>query len=189
MAKNQRKDPWNKKVNDYNNYEDNYDNKNYQEGGPNLTTGRKGRSARQTTSGKSNKQVTKKSGVGSTIFLTFLVAIMFAIIGGAIIFTIWNNRNSNMKTVASNFYQTSTSSTNASSSAITSVSSSTAASSAAVAKTYTVQAGDYPYKIATDHGLTLDELYKLNPKLDPNNAGYYTDGSQIQAGDVLTISK
>jgi LysM repeat protein len=35
-------------------------------------------------------------------------------------------------------------------------------------KTYTVRAGDFPSKIAKDHGVTLAALMKANPGLNPN---------------------
>ena len=38
---------------------------------------------------------------------------------------------------------------------------------AASGKTYTVRAGDYPAKIAKDHGVTVNALLKANPGLKP----------------------
>lgn len=35
-------------------------------------------------------------------------------------------------------------------------------------KTYTIRAGDFPSKIAKDHGVTLAALMKANPGLNPN---------------------
>lgn len=39
---------------------------------------------------------------------------------------------------------------------------------AATAKTYTVRAGDYPAKIAKEHGITVAALMKANPGLNPS---------------------
>ncbi len=47
-------------------------------------------------------------------------------------------------------------------------------------KTHTVVKGDTPYNITKKYEITLDELYKLNPKI--------TDG-KIAIGDVLVINK
>ncbi|MDR0299373.1 MAG: LysM peptidoglycan-binding domain-containing protein [Streptococcaceae bacterium] len=190
MAKTQRKEPWNKKVND-----NNYENQDYYQEEKQEVAGRKSRTVRQTSVNvAAPKKKSKKSGVGSTIFLTFLVAIMFAIIGGAVIFTIWNNRNANMATIASSFSQSGQSSAVSSSSAAaessSSSSTSTSSSSTSTAsKTYTVQGGDYPSLIASNTGVTWDTIVKLNPTLDANNPGYYKDGSQIEAGQTLIIAK
>jgi chitinase len=54
----------------------------------------------------------------------------------------------------------------ASTTSTSTTSSATATSTAACTKTYTVAGGDYCYKIAEDHGLTLDEFLALNPTLD-----------------------
>lgn len=58
-------------------------------------------------------------------------------------------------------------------------SSSTAASSSSTAETtYTVKAGDNLYRIAVNHGLTLDELLQLNG---------LSSGSTISAGETLRV--
>jgi LysM repeat protein len=47
-------------------------------------------------------------------------------------------------------------------------------------KTHTVEAKENPYSISKKYGISIDELYKLNPKVK--------DG-KLNIGDVLVISK
>ncbi len=47
------------------------------------------------------------------------------------------------------------------------------------AKTYTVRAGDFPEKIAAAHGMSMSDLWELNPSLR---------GSTIHPGDVLKVA-
>lgn len=47
------------------------------------------------------------------------------------------------------------------------------------AKTYSVQAGEYPEKIAADHDMTIEEFYRLNPQ---------TKGTTIHPGDKVKIA-
>jgi LysM repeat protein len=184
MAKQQRKEPWNSRVS--RDRDEAFDN----------GESRASRNNRNSQGGKPKKS--SKDGTASTVFLSILVFFMFAIIGGAIFFTIWNNRNPNMKTVASNFYPNASSKSGSTSSGPASDASSTSesstdVSSSAAATTYTVVAGDYPALIAEKTGVSWEDIVKFNAKsakkLDGNNAGYYTDGSQIAEGDVLVISK
>lgn len=181
MAKKQRKEPWNSRVSTAK--EETFDNGESRA----ARNGKKAHNGGAKSSGK--------DGAASTVFLSVLVAFMFAIIGGAIFFTIWNNRNPNMKTVQSNFYpsaSTTSTSTSASDSDAAPDASSSAPSSAAPT-TYTVESGDYPSLIAEKTGVSWDDIVKLNAKsakkLDANNPGYYTDGTQLVEGDVLVISK
>ncbi|KAK3321309.1 hypothetical protein B0T19DRAFT_445081 [Cercophora scortea] len=54
----------------------------------------------------------------------------------------------------------------------------TPASPGSCAKTYTVKAGDYCYLIATNNGITLDQLYRYNPALVCN---------PLQVGAVVCV--
>ncbi|GAB2026539.1 LysM peptidoglycan-binding domain-containing protein [Lactovum odontotermitis] len=182
MAKKQRKEPWNSRVSS--------------ERGGSFDGGesRASRSGKNAQNGRAKGS--GKDGTASTVFLSVLVFFMFAIIGGAIFFTIWNNRNPNMKTVESNFYpaaSTSQASSSAASGSSSADASSSAASSSASAQTYTVVSGDFPAAIAEKTGVSWDDIVKFSAKstkkLDANNPGYYTDGSQLAEGDVLVISK
>lgn len=47
---------------------------------------------------------------------------------------------------------------------------------------YNIQSGDYPGKIAEDHGMGLSELYALNPGLEDN-------ANKIQVGQEITITQ
>lgn len=47
-------------------------------------------------------------------------------------------------------------------------------------KTYTVVAGDYCYKIATENGLTLDQFYSINPTVNCN---------PLQIGVVVCVKR
>lgn len=127
----------------------------------------------------------------STRFLTFLVVLMFILVGLVIAFLLYNNQVDNNESVG-NFYQQSSSSSSSekktsTSSSSTPSSSSTASSSAAGAETYTIIAGDYPSAIASKTGLTWEKIVQLNPTLDPNNPGYYKDGSQLTEGQKLKL--
>ncbi|MFV0555510.1 MAG: SAG1386/EF1546 family surface-associated protein [Lactovum sp.] len=183
MAKKDNNEPWNSKIQETQEFQAFYDEQNEVEDGQEY----------------SDKKI-KKSGTGSTVFLTFLVAIMFAIIGAAIIFTLWNSRKPNLKTVESNFYSSGRSVSSVSSSSSSEKSensesessesgSSTSESSAAEGNTYTVIAGDYPSLIADKAGVSWEEIVTLNPTLDAANPGYYKDGSQLTAGQTLIITK
>lgn len=46
-------------------------------------------------------------------------------------------------------------------------------------KTYTVQPGDYPEKIAAKHDMSIEEFYKLNPQ---------TRGNVIHPGDIVKVA-
>lgn len=143
----------------------------------------------------------KKKGRGSTVFLTFLVVVLFVLIGAGITFYVWNSRPVNNATVAQQFYPkaskqavandtaTSSSAATSSSSASTSdsASSSSSSSSSSSGNTYTVVAGDYPSLIASKTGLSWDDILKANPTLDPNNPGYYKNGSQLTSGQTLKL--
>jgi len=45
--------------------------------------------------------------------------------------------------------------------------------------TYTLKAGDTLYRLARNHGISLDKLLQLNPGLDPNN---------YDVGEIITLS-
>lgn len=139
----------------------------------------------------------------TTRFLTFLVALMFIIVGFAIVFILWNSQNQSNEAIAKNFHQsssTSTAATQSSSSTPSSSSSSTAtsqteasssstpasssSSSAEAGTTYTIVAGDYPSTIAAKTGLSWDQIASLN---NISSDGYNADGSAIHAGQVLKL--
>lgn len=133
----------------------------------------------------------------TTRFLTFLVVLMFIIVGLAIGFILWNSQVQSNASIAKNFHQASVSQketakssdkTSASSSATTntSVSSTSTASSSSVAagSTYTVVAGDYPSTIATKTGIAWETIASLN---NISADGYNADGSAIHAGQVLKL--
>lgn len=139
----------------------------------------------------------------TTRFLTFLVALMFIIVGFAIVFILWNSQNQSNEAIAKNFHQsssTSTAATQSSSSTPASSSPSTAtsqteasssstpasssSSSAEAGTTYTIVAGDYPSTIAAKTGLSWDQIASLN---NISSDGYNADGSAIHAGQVLKL--
>lgn len=139
----------------------------------------------------------------TTRFLTFLVALMFIIVGFAIVFILWNSQNQSNEAIAKNFHQsssTSTAATQSSSSTPASSSSSTvtsqteasssstpassSSSSAEAGTTYTIVAGDYPSTIAAKTGLSWDQIASLN---NISSDGYNADGSAIHAGQVLKL--
>lgn len=131
----------------------------------------------------------------STRFLTFLVVLMFILVGLVIAFLLYNNQIESNDSIKS-FYQekkSSSSSVKASSSSTvtssskTSTSSSSTSSSEPKEATYTVAAGDYPAAIASKTGLTWEQIVKLNPTLNPDSPGYYKDGSQLTEGQVLKL--
>jgi LysM repeat protein len=169
MAKQQRKEPWNSEM---------------------TKSRRTDASAKNDRDGKKSKE---SKGTTSTVFLTILVIIMFAIIGAAIVFTVWNARSVNDHTVAQQFYPIASSQAVASESAsqpanLSASSASDNSSSSSSSDTiYTVVAGDYPSLIASKTGLSWTKILQLNPTLDPNNPGYYKDGSQLTAGQTLKI--
>ncbi|GAB2024289.1 hypothetical protein OfM1_03590 [Lactovum odontotermitis] len=183
MAKKQRKEPWNNRVSS--------ERDGAFEGGS-----RASRSSKSAQNGKAKNS--GKDGTASTVFLSVLVFFMFAIIGGAIFFTIWNNRNPNMKTVESNFYpaaSTSQASSSAASESSASASSS-AESSSATGATYTYSGEETITDIETNAGVSWATLAKYNSQLNPNwgqsndTIGYpLKDGSYLVAGTVLKTSK
>ena len=187
MPKQQRKEPWNSEI---------YPRESRRESGK-----------RENRSEKKDK---KKKGQASTVFLTLLVVIMFVIIGATIIFTIYNSSNPNPKSAAKQFFPSanrssvissssdltnknsdSSSGDNSSDSSGSSSddSSSDTSSSEADGSTYTIIAGDYPSLIASKTGVPWTDIVKFNPTLDPNNPGYYKNGSQLTVGQVLKIKK
>ena len=134
----------------------------------------------------------------TTRFLTFLVVLMFILVGFAITFILWNNQVRNAKSIAKSFHQTSSvaktvqstsqaTPSSSSSSSETSVSSSTTASSSSSQEsesTYTIAAGDYPSTIAAKTGVPWATIASLN---GISEDGYNADGSAIHAGQVLKL--
>ncbi len=134
----------------------------------------------------------------TTRFLTFLVVVMVILIGSGIAFILWNNQQSNNKSVSTSFassassaVKSSVSSTVVSSSTATSQtstastsSSSTSSSSAAAGSTYTIVAGDTPNAIASKTGLSWSQIASLN---NISASGYNADGSAIYPGQVLKL--
>lgn len=132
----------------------------------------------------------------TTRFLTFLVVLMFILVGFAIGFILWNNQVRNTASIAKSFHQSSvskseqsTSQTPASSSTEASTpASSTAASSSSssseAADTYTIATGDYPSTIAAKTGIPWATIASLN---GITTDGYNADGSAIHAGQVLKL--
>ncbi|RZI48913.1 SAG1386/EF1546 family surface-associated protein [Lactococcus kimchii] len=139
----------------------------------------------------------------TTRFLTFLVVLMFIIVGFAIAFILWNSQRQNNESIAKSFHQSSstqttaaTSSTSTASSEATTESSSTPAtqssssstpsssSAEASGTTYTITAGDYPSTIAAKTGIPWETIASLN---NISADGYNADGSAIHAGQVLKL--
>ncbi|KZK08316.1 MULTISPECIES: SAG1386/EF1546 family surface-associated protein [Lactococcus] len=135
----------------------------------------------------------------TTRFLTFLVVLMFILVGLAIGFILWNNQVRNTASIAKSFHQSSalskskqsTSQTASSSSteASTPASSSTATSSSSSSSsetgtTYTIATGDYPSTIAAKTGIPWATIASLN---GITADGYNADGSAIHAGQVLKL--
>lgn len=180
MPNQQRKEPWKTKI--------------YSQ------EGRNDSGKREERNGKKHKK-----GQTSTVFLTFLVVIMFVIIGAALVFTFFNSRKPNMNSVEKQFYPKASKTAVANNSASSkesvdnseasdrSISSDTSSSSSSGTEnsdnTYTIVAGDYPSLIASKTGVSWNDIVKLNPGLDPNSPGYYTNGSQLTVGQTLKIKK
>ncbi|MDM5146017.1 hypothetical protein ICE98_03154 [Lactococcus lactis] len=135
----------------------------------------------------------------TTRFLTFLVILMFILVGLAIGFILWNNQVRNTASIAKSFHQSSASKSEQASSQVTAsssteatppASSSTAASSssssseAADTYTYTIATGDYPSTIAAKTGIPWATIASLN---GITADGYNADGSAIHAGQVLKL--
>ena len=135
----------------------------------------------------------------TTRFLTFLVVLMFILVGFAIGFILWNNQGRNTASIAKSFHQSSASKSEQASSQVpasssteasTPASSSTAASSssssseAADTYTYTIATGDYPSTIAAKTGIPWATIASLN---GITADGYNADGSAIHAGQVLRL--
>ena len=149
----------------------------------------------------------------TTRFLTFLVVLMFIIVGCAIVFILWNsasqskpisafNNGSSAKSSAqtsqthssasqassassASSSETSSSASSSSSSEQTSSSStSTSSSSAAAGSTYTIVSGDTPSAIASKTGVSWSTIASLN---NISASGYNADGSAIYAGQVLKL--
>ncbi|MDR0199387.1 MAG: LysM peptidoglycan-binding domain-containing protein [Streptococcaceae bacterium] len=184
MAQRPPKEPWNDEI---------YDRKKRNE------------SAKR---GKDDKGKKHKEGNGqaSTIYLTVLVVLMFIIIAAAIVFAIWNTRNTNMNTVENQFYPKASSSTAIVQATSAETTETTSSSSDSSGSTYTIVAGDYPaliaQKVSQQLGTTVtwDDIVALNGKdssgtagqkggLNASQPGYYNNGNQLSAGDTLVIKK
>ncbi|MCT0488217.1 SAG1386/EF1546 family surface-associated protein [Lactococcus cremoris] len=135
----------------------------------------------------------------TTRFLTFLVVLMFILVGFAIGFILWNNQVRNTASIAKSFHQSSASKSEQASSQVpasssteasTPASSSTAASSssssseAADTYTYTIATGDYPSTIAAKTGIPWATIASLN---GISADGYNADGSAIHAGQIFKL--
>lgn len=137
----------------------------------------------------------------TTRFLTFLVILMFVLIGLGLTFVLWNsalqgskpvsafNNGSTSSSVTSKASASSSSSAQSTDSTSTSTSTSTSSatsssSSAATGSTYTIVAGDTPTKIAAKTGVSWSVIASLN---NISAAGYNSDGSAIYAGQVIKL--
>ena len=116
----------------------------------------------------------------TTRFLTFLVILMFILVGLAIGFILWNNQVRNTASIAKSFHQSSEATPPASSSTVASSSSSSVESGT----TYTIATGDYPSTIAAKTGIPWATIASLN---GITADGYNADGSAIHAGQVLKL--
>lgn len=131
----------------------------------------------------------------TTVFLTFLVVLMFVLVAVAIAFILWNSARQNSKAISA-FNSGSTSSSiqkssasqasNASTSSSSSSSSSTSesSSSAAQGSSYTIVSGDTPSKIEQKTGVSWSVIASLN---NITSSGYNADGSAIYAGQVIKL--
>ncbi|MGF2993556.1 SAG1386/EF1546 family surface-associated protein [Lactococcus lactis] len=135
----------------------------------------------------------------TTRFLTFLVILMFILVGLAIGFILWNNQVRNTASIAKSFHQSSSVAKTKESTSQAAASSSTeatppASSSSTVASsssssvesgtTYTIATGDYPSTIAAKTGIPWATIASLNGITED---GYNADGSAIHAGQVLKL--
>lgn len=129
----------------------------------------------------------------TTVFLTFLVIVMFIIIGGVIAFFLWNNRINSTDSIGTSFYSsTATSKSSAVSESQSSTpssevaaSSSSSSSSDSPESTYTIQAGDFPSTIAGKTGVSWSQIAGLNNLTED---GYdKSTGAAITPGLVLKL--
>lgn len=128
----------------------------------------------------------------TTVFLTFLVVLMFVLVAVAIAFILWNSARQNSKAISA-FNSGSTSSSiqkssasqasNASTSSSLS-STSESSSSAAQGSSYTIVSGDTPSKIEQKTGVSWSVIASLN---NITSSGYNADGSAIYAGQVIKL--
>lgn len=129
-----------------------------------------------------------KSKGASTNFLTFLVVLLFLIIGGIVTIIVWNNRLVDNTKISKSFY-TSKSSVSTSTSSVTLASSSETAtssdaetsesSSTAAGDTTTVEAGEGLYAIAARTGVDMTTIAKAN--------GMTVDNWYANPGDVIKL--
>ena len=128
----------------------------------------------------------------TTRFLTFLVILMFILVGLAIGFILWNNQVRNTASIAKSFHQSSSvakteestsqavasSSTEATPPASSSTVASSSSSSVESGTTYTIATGDYPSTIAAKTGIPWATIASL---IGIRSDGYYADRSAIHA--------
>lgn len=173
MPREQRKEPWNSEI---------YPDEKHK--GSNKSENRGGK--------KKHKEEKERA---STLFLTFLVVVMFVIIGVTIMFAVWNSRPYDRERVEQNFYPEASETATTDNSEDVDVDESSdnldenSEASGSVSNEegdgYTIVMGDYPSLIASKTGISWETIIELNPDLDPNNPGYYKDGSQLTVGQVL----
>ena len=134
----------------------------------------------------------------TTVFLTFLVVIMFVLVAVASAFILGNSARQNSKAISafnsgstsssiqkSSASQASNASTSSSlSSSSSSSSTSESSSSAAQGSSYTIVSGDTPSKIEQKTGVSWSVIASLN---NITSSGYNADGSAIYAGQVIKL--
>lgn len=124
----------------------------------------------------------------TTRFLTFILAVMFVMLGIALVFIFYNNQRLSNKAI-STFASSKASTTQLASSSTTSQSSTTQTSqsstnSTASGSTYTIVSGDTPNTISTKTGVAWSTIANLN---NISASGYNSDGSAIYPGQVLKL--
>ncbi|MDR1606525.1 MAG: LysM peptidoglycan-binding domain-containing protein [Streptococcaceae bacterium] len=126
-----------------------------------------------------------KEAEASTNFLTFLVVLLFVIIGGIVVMIVWNNRLVDNTKISTSFYtsKSSLAKSTVSSSAATSEkpaeSSTSVASSTATGETTTVIAGEGLYSIAARTGVAAETIAKAN--------GMTVQNWYANPGDVIKL--
>ena len=132
----------------------------------------------------------------STVFLTFLVIVMFAIIGGVVVFTfIWNNRNPSQSSISAPFTHSTAAAISVASSSVAAASSAAGSGSSTATTSSSSNTGTYTYQgeqtlaaIEANAGVSWATLAKLNSQLNPNwgQAGD-TVGTPLKDGSYLTV--
>lgn len=123
------------------------------------------------TSGERSGHQNKGAEVVSNYFLTILLAIFLLIVAGILCLVLWtSNGGSDQKQAEQAFYNPSQSSTSTTSSSVTTETSSStpaeetsSSSEESTGATLTVQAGEGAGSIAARAGISIEQLYELNP--------------------------